>query len=83
MNIEKGYRGTEETVLPKSRYQGKVVDEAVEIVCIAKKLGYVCQDRWNRTSFNGLIPIFADDKPPMLCEDEKIAYLRPGEEGCR
>ena len=36
------------------RYHGKSVDEAVALIGVTKRVGYICQERWNEEAIEGL-----------------------------
>ena len=56
----------------KHRYDGKTVEEATELVSTSKNTGYIWQERWNESGYEGIIPKFAGGRPSKLSDGQKI-----------
>jgi putative transposase len=61
----------------KHRYDGRSVEEASRLVGVAKPVGYVWQERWNKDGYTGLIPRYAGGRPSKLTalQKEKLHQL--------
>lgn len=55
----------------KHRYDGKSVEEASQLVGVAKPVGYEWQERWNESGYEGLIPRYAGGRPSKLSDQQK------------
>ncbi len=53
------------------RYDGKSVEEASRLVGVAKPVGYEWQERWNKSGYDGLIPLYAGGRPSKLSDQQK------------
>jgi putative transposase len=59
----------------KYRYEGASVEEASNLVGVAKPIGYIWQERWNENGYNGLIPRYAGGRPSKLNSQQKEKLL--------
>jgi putative transposase len=55
----------------KYRYEGESVEESSKLVGITKQVGYIWQDRWNKSGYDGLIPRYAGGRPSKLSSQQK------------
>ncbi len=55
----------------KYRYEGTSVEEACNLVGVAKPVGYIWQERWNDDGYEGLIPRYAGGRPSKLNSQQK------------
>ncbi len=66
----------------KHRYDGLSVEEASQLVSVAKPVGYSWQERWNEDGYDGLIPRYAGGRPSKLSaqQREKLLLLLKGKD---
>jgi putative transposase len=54
----------------KFRYEGHSVAEAAKMVGVTKMVGYLWQERWNKSGYEGLIPKFAGGRPSKFSNQD-------------
>jgi putative transposase len=69
--VEKDVKILKRLYFIKFRYEGDSVEKASEKVGITKRIGYIWQDRWNDTGYNGIIPRYAGGRPSKLSQQQK------------
>ena len=69
--VEKDVKILKRLYFIKFRYDGDSVEKASEKVGITKRIGYIWQDRWNDTGYNGIIPRYAGGRPSKLSQQQK------------
>ena len=52
------------------RYQGKSVDEAVALIGVTKRVGYIWQERWNKEGIEGLKPRYKGGKQSKISSEQ-------------
>jgi len=70
-SLERDTRVLKRLYFIKFRYQGDSVEKASERVGVTRMVGYYWQERWNESSYEGLIPRFAGGRPSKLTPEQK------------
>ena len=61
-DLEKELKVLERLKFINYRYHGKSVDEAVALIGVTKRVGYIRQERWNEEGIEGLKPRYRGGK---------------------
>jgi len=69
--LEKDTKILQRIYFIKLRYAGKSVEESATFVGITKNNGYIWQERWNESGYDGLVPRYAGGKPSKLSDEQK------------
>lgn len=69
-DLEKELKVLERLKFINYRYQGKSVDEAVALIGVTKRVGYIWQDRWNKEGIEGLKPRYKGGKQSKISSEQ-------------
>ena len=61
-DLEKELKVLERLKFINYRYHGKSVDEAIALIGVSKRVGYILQERWNEEGIEGLKPRYKSGK---------------------
>ena len=70
-SVEKDVKILKRLYFIKFRYSGDSVEKASEKVGVTKRIGYICQNRWNEKGYEGIIPRYAGGRPSKISEQQK------------
>ena len=68
--LEKELKVLERLKFINYRYQGKSVDEAVALIGVTKRVGYIWQERWNKEGIEGLKPRYKGGKQSKISSEQ-------------
>ena len=69
-DLEKELKVLERLKFINYRYQGKSVDEAVALIGVTKRVGYIWQERWNKEGIEGLKPRYKGGKQSKISSEQ-------------